>query len=225
MALFVFILKHYMKVPFSLSFVKLKDYQKFCLIKNPTNVDLLKCILNISDNDLSKIKSSKVDKLILDLNKLFEDKPVFKTQFTIYGTTYGFIPKLDDISYGENKDITSYINDWGNMHKAMAVMFRPIKQKFTSQYLIEDYEGSHVHAEVMKDMPLDIAMGAMVFFYNLTNELLNCIPKYLETEIKEEQTKGVVSAENGEAIQNSIHYLKKILQDLKKSLNSPYINA
>ena len=214
-----------MKVPFSLSFVKLKDYQKFSLIKNPTNVDLLKCILHVTDNDLSKMKSSKVDSLLKDVNKLFEDKPVFKDQFTIYGTTYGFIPKLDDISYGENKDITAYINDWGNMHKAMAVMFRPIKQKFTSQYLIEDYKGSHVYAEVMKDMPLDIAMGAMGFFYNLTNELLTCIPKYLETELIQEQMKGVVSPENGEAIQSYILLVKKTLQDLKKSLSFPYINA
>jgi len=214
-----------MKVPFSLSFVKLKDYQKYCLIENPSNVDLLKCILHVTDNDLSKMKSSKVDSLLNDLNKLFDDDPVFKPQFTIYGTTYGFIPKLDDISYGENKDITAYINDWGNMHKAMAVMFRPVKHKFTSQYLIEDYEGSHVYAEVMKDMPLDIALGAMVFFYDLTNELLNCIPKYLEKEIKQGQTTGAVSVENGADILSSIALLKKTLQDLKKSLDYRYISA
>jgi hypothetical protein len=107
-----------------------------------------------------------------------------------------------------------YLLPWGNMHKAMAVLYRPIKQKVGDKYIIEDYEGSHKYSEVMKDMPLDIVMGAMVFFYNLTNVLLKSMPSFLKKEAEKEQMQGVISPENGEAIQNSIHYLKKILQDL-----------
>jgi hypothetical protein len=75
------------------------------------------------------------------------------------------------------------------MHKAMAVLFRPIKQKQGSKYLIEEYEGSHKYSERMKNMPLDVVLGAMVFFWNLTSALLNCIPNYLDKEIKAEQMK------------------------------------
>jgi hypothetical protein len=50
------------------------------------------------------------------------------------------------------------------MHKAMAVLFRPIKKKQGTKYLIEDYEGSHKYSELMKEIPLDVVMGAMVFF-------------------------------------------------------------
>lgn len=214
-----------MKVPSSLSFVKLKDYQKFCLIKNPTNVDLLKCILNISDNDLSKMKSSKVDKLIFDLNKLFENEPVFKTQFTIYGTTYGFIPNLDDISYGENKDITTYINDWGNMHKAMAVMYRPLRTKIGSQYTIEQYHGSHVYSEIMKDMPLNIVLGSIGFFYSLTNELLSYIPKFLEDQTKEMEAIKMASPRSGNLMESCTLLLKETLHDLKKLQGFPYTSA
>ncbi len=203
-------------IPSTLKEVKLKDYQDFLLIENPSNDDLLKCILNINTKELGKIKDKDVDYLINHINKLFEQEHKYIPTFNLNGVAYGFIPNLDEITYGENKDVTSYINEWGNMHKAMAVLFRPIKQKQGHKYLIEEYEGSHKYSEVMKQMPLSVVLGAMVFFYNLTNELLNYIPNYLEKEVAKEQTIGQISQENGEAIQNYIHLLKETLQDLKK---------
>ena len=203
-------------IPSTLKEVKLKDYQDFLLIENPSNDDLLKCILNINTKELGKIKDKDVDYLINHINKLFEQEHKYIPTFNLNGVAYGFIPNLDEITYGENKDVTSYINEWGNMHKAMAVLFRPLKQKQGHKYLIEEYEGSHKYSEVMKQMPLSVVLGAMVFFYNLTNELLNYIPSYLEKELMKEQTKGQISQESGEAIQNYIHLLKETLQDLKK---------
>ena len=212
-------------IPSSLKEVKLKDYQEFLLIEEPTNDDLLKCILNINTKELGKVKDKDVDYLTQHINKLFDKEHEFVPTFKINDVLYGFIPNLDDITYGENKDVTSYINEWGNMHKAMAVLFRPIKQKQGHKYLIEEYEGSHKHSEAMKQMPLNAALGAMVFFYNLTNALLKSIPNYLEKELTKEQTKGVVSQENGVLIQSYILSLRGTLQDLKKLQNFPYTNA
>ena len=212
-------------IPSSLKEVKLKDYQEFLLIEDPTNDDLLKCVLNIDQKELGKIKASDVDYLMNHINSLFEKEKDFIPTFKMYGIEYGFVPNLDEITYGENKDVTTYINEWGTMHKAMAVLFRPIKQKLRDKYLIEDYEGSHKYSEVMKDMPLNVVMGAMVFFYNLTNVLLKSIPSFLEKEIAKEQMQGVISKENGEAIQNSILLLNQTLQDLEKLQSSPFISA
>jgi len=212
-------------IPSTLKEVKLKDYQDFLLIENPSNDDLLKCILNINTKELGKIKDKDVDYLINHINKLFDQEHKFIPTFNLNGVAYGFIPNLDEITYGENKDVTSYINEWGNMHKAMAVLFRPLKQKQGHKYLIEEYEGSHKYSEVMKQMPLSVVLGAMVFFYNLTNELLNYIPNYLEKELAKEQTIGLVSQESGEAIQNYIHLLKETLQDLKKLQDFRYTNV
>ena len=212
-------------IPSTLKEVKLKDYQDFLLIENPSNDDLLKCILNINTKELGKIKDKDVDYLINHINKLFEQEHKYIPTFNLNGVAYGFIPNLDEITYGENKDVTSYINEWGNMHKAMAVLFRPLKQKQGHKYLIEEYEGSHKYSEVMKQMPLSVVLGAMVFFYNLTNELLNYIPSYLQKEVTKEQTKGQISQESGEAIQNYIHLLKETLQDLKKLQSFRYTNV
>ena len=212
-------------IPSTLKEVKLKDYQSLLLIDKPNDEDLLKCILNINTKELGKIKDKDVDYLINHINKLFEQEHKFIPTFNLNGVAYGFIPNLDEITYGENKDITSYINEWGNMHKAMAVLFRPLKQKQGHKYLIEEYEGSHKYSEVMKQMPLSVVLGAMVFFYNLTNELLNYIPSYLEKEVVKEQMIGQISQENGEAIQNYIHLLKETLQDLKKLQDFRYTSV
>ena len=212
-------------VPSSLREVKLKDYQELLIKENPDNDDMLKCILNINTKELGKIKDKDVDNLLVIINKLFDKKHEFIPTFKMKGVLYGFIPKLDDITYGENKDVTSYINDWGNMHKAMAVLFRPVKQKQNSKYLIEDYEGSHKYSEMMKNMPLDVVLGAMVFFWNLTNALLNSIPNYLEKEMKQAQMQGVDLAESGVAIQSYMHLLKETLQNLKRLQSYPFINA
>ena len=107
----------------------------------------------------------------------------------------------------------------------MAVLFRPIKHKQRDKYIIEEYEGSQKYSEIMKEMPLDIVMGSMVFFYNLTNVLLKSIPSFLEKEMKREQMQGVISKENGGLIANSILLLNQTLQDLNKLQSFPYINV
>ena len=214
-------------LPTSLRQVKLKDYQELLIKENPDNDDMLKCILNINTKELGKIKNKDVDNLLLIINKLFDKKHKFIPTFKLNGVFFGIIPNLDNITYGENKDITTYINnkDWGNMHKAMAVLFRPIKQKHGSKYLIEEYEGSHKYSETLKNMPLDVVLGAMVFFWDLTNALLNYIPSYLENQTKQEQISGAVSIENGEVIQNYILLAKETLQSLNKLQSFPFINA
>jgi len=156
----------------------------------------------------------------------FENRQdTFKQTFKLNGVHFGFIPNLDDISYGENKDITSYINDWQQMHKAMSVLYRPITNSQKGKYLIQEYEGTRFTADKFKDCPLDIAFGAMVFFYNLTNELLKAIPNFIQKEAEKELMRGQISAENGEAIKNSIHSLRATLEDLERLQSYHYISA
>ena len=212
-------------IPESLDDITLEQYQTFLLIEEPTNDDLLSIFLNLNQQGIDKIKASEVDRMVVLINSLFETKQEHKRTFTLNGKEFGFIPDLDNITYGENKDITTYINDWQSMNKAMATLYRPITNKQKGKYLIQEYEGTREYSELMKQMPLSIVMGAMVFFYNLTNELLNYIPSYLEAQMKKEQMKGVISEENGEAIKKSIHLLKGTLEELTRLQDYPYINA
>lgn len=208
-----------LEIPENLNDIKLRQYQKFLKIDEPTNEDILKCFLDLTDQEINSIKLNDVEDLANEISEALKQEPLFTPVFKLNGIKYGFIPKLDDITYGENKDVTTYLNGFDNMHKAMAVLYRPIISKLGNKYLIEDYEGSHKYSDEMLNAPLGVVMGAMVFFYNLTNDLLKAIPNYLEKEIMTEQMQGVHLGKNGEDIQNSIHYLKATLEDLTRLQN------
>jgi hypothetical protein len=202
-----------------LSNVPLNSYQKYMLIDNPNEQDLLKCFLGLTQPELNKLPSKDIDDYLNQINNLLNlDHELIRT-FKLNGIEYGFIPKLDDITYGENLDVTKYIGEYGSMHKAMAVLFRPIKQKIRDQYLIEEYTGSYVYAEKFKDIPLDVVFGAIVFFYNLTNELLNSTLKYLEQQIQQDSQLQASLQESGVDIQSSIRSAKETLQDLIPSVS------
>ena len=212
-------------IPDNLNEITLGQYQEFLKIEEPTEEDILKVFLNLDLKGIGKVKAADVDKYAAHITSLFEQEQRHSLKFNLKGVEFGFLPNLDDITYGENKDVTAYLNDWQSMHKAMSVLYRPITQKLSGKYLIEGYEGSHKYGETMKSMPLGVVMGSMVFFYNLTNELLKAIPNYLEKEAMKEQMKGQISEQNGEAIKKYTHLLKETLGDLAKLQTYPYTLA
>ena len=212
-------------IPDNLNEITLGQYQEFLKIEEPTEEDILKVFLNLDLKGIGKVKAADVDKYATHITSLFEQEQRHSLKFNLKGVEFGFLPNLDDITYGENKDVTAYLNDWQSMHKAMSVLYRPITQKLSGKYLIEGYEGSHKYSETMKQMPLGVVMGSMVFFYNLTNELLKAIPNYLEKEAMKEQMKGQISEQNGEAIKKYTHLLKETLGDLAKLQTYPYTLA
>ena len=154
------------------------------------------------------------------LSKTEDLTPIFK----LGNTEFGFIPNLEKITLGEYIDLDSYLGQWDKMNLAMSVLYRPVTKRKDDRYLIEDYDGTR-YSDIMKQAPLNVCLGAMVFFYNLTNELLNCIPKYLETQLKDQQMTEAASVKNGEAIANCTVYLKETLQSLKKLQNYHYTSA
>jgi hypothetical protein len=105
------------------------------------------------------------------INKALNEKPPLISRWKFKDIELGFIPKLDDMTFGEYVDLDTYIVDWEQMHKAMAVLYRPVKQQFKGSYEIEKYNGDS-YWELMKKMPLSLVMGCMLFFWNLENDLV-----------------------------------------------------
>ena len=134
-------------VPDSLSEITLSQYQKFEKIDNDENRNtnfilhkLVEIFCNLDLRDIIKIKWSSVSKIANSINELFEkDHKLIKT-FTLNKKQYGFIPNLDDMTLGEYIDLDNSVSDWQQMHKAMAVLFRPITFKKGQRYLIQEYE-------------------------------------------------------------------------------------
>ena len=129
-------------IPESLDDITLEQYQRFTKIEEPTEEQILTTFLDISVEELRMLPAEFTDDFAGQIESIFKQDKEFTSTFILNGVRYGFIPKLDDITYGENKDLTTYLNDFSNMHKAMAVMYRPVTHFQKGKYLIESYEGS-----------------------------------------------------------------------------------
>tara|TARA_B000000532_G_C18809191_1_gene380579 strand:- start:181 stop:852 length:672 start_codon:yes stop_codon:yes gene_type:complete len=175
----------------------------------------LEIFTGINYEDGLKLKLSDVKRIVLKIENLLSQKPELVSNFKIGDTTFGFIPKLDDMTFGEYVDIDTNISDWNNMHKTMAVLYRPIKKKVKDKYIIEEYKGDLYH-EAMKIMPLDAAFSALIFFYHLGMDLSIGMTKYLEKDRKKETSQqSQILEENGVGISRSINLLKEMLQDMR----------
>lgn len=216
-------MKAYIDVPDSLSDIKLRQYQKFVKeTKDNEDTDfiqnkIIEIFCNVRASDVKKIKYTDIKKISDRINKLFEEKPALVRNFNLYGINYYFIPNLDEISLGEYIDIDTYISDWDNIHIAMNVLYRPLKQKLKEKYLIEDYNENN--NTVLQDMPLDAVMSSIFFFYHLGNDLLKVIVNYLQNSQEIQQALDQTSVKSGDGITVSMLSLKETLRNLKKLLD------
>jgi hypothetical protein len=215
-------MKIQIQVPTSLSEITLDQYQRFNKINTEENQDTnfllhktVEIFCGLELKDIAKIKMQSVKSVLKDIDNIFAEKPDLIPTFKLRGEEYGFIPKLDDISLGEYIDLDDSFTNWDNMHKAMAVLYRPITMRKEDKYLIEEYNGTD-DAEIMKQMRLDVVMGSMVFFYNLNSELLQTILNYLNREIPNQMnTSQLQTLEiNGDGINQSMDLLKEMLPNL-----------
>jgi hypothetical protein len=136
-------------------------------------------------------------------------------KFKVGDITFGWIPKLDDMSYGEFLDLNSNISDWETMIISMGVCYRPITKEFNGKYLVEEYKGDTYH-DALKQMPMDAVVGAMVFFWNLGLDCTTYILKHLEQKNTMTFQKQLSLVETGVGMQQSMNSLGATLQNMKR---------
>lgn len=187
-----------LSVPDALSDITLGQYQKYLKILDSNkdddnaaefiNLKTIEIFCDVEFKDVLKIPLAEAEKVLTIINKAFDEKPDIIRHFKLLNVDMGFIPNLERISLGEYIDVENNIVDWQTMHKAMAVLYRPVNFRSKEKYTIAPYEPSDEVSELMKEMPLDVAMSSMVFFYALGMELLKAIPTFIQKNLTEEQT-------------------------------------
>ena len=192
-------------IPTELKEIKLAQYQAFLKIAKDNedseflHQKMVQTFCGIDLKEVAEIKYKDVVDITNSLGKMFDiksHKHILK--FKLGGVEFGFIPHLDDMTFGEYTDLDTYITNWDDMHKAMAVLYRPIKKNgLNGTYEIEKYNGSITYSDVMKHAPLDVVFGANVFFYSLGNELLNSTLTYLENNQEIQTILHQHNSENG----------------------------
>lgn len=223
-------------LPATMRDIKLSQWQKYVdvLEKNKDaeltdflEKKLLGIFCGVELKDIDRIGLSVFDSSIQHLSSVLNSKPELIRTFKLTGTDgvtveFGLIPNFDKMSYGEFVDLEKYLFVDKDFHRAMAVMYRPIKFKNKDSYLIHDYKGTEYLAEVMKDTPLDVALGARVFFYRLgmklSRAILNSSRQLLEEDsILSEEEKSVLT-KNIAGIKSFTHLQGELLSKSTKLL-------
>ena len=210
-------------VPNDLSEIKLWQYQKFVKIQEDNTDEnflaskMIEIFCGISLKEAYTLKAKDVHRITGILADMFEQKPHIKTRFVLNGIEYGFIPNLDDMTLGEYVDLDTYLGKWQQVEKAMAVLYRPIINTYKNKYTIEEYKAEG--QDVYKDMPMDIVLGSMLFFYRLGIALSRLMTVYLEQNKEKPLPPSLNLGRNGDGINQFLHSLRGILDDLSISLN------
>ena len=173
-------------VPESIDEIKLNQYQLFLKLQDEISekeIDQVSYMIQVINifvkGDLSKIEKLPVSKLeeifqtVLNLFQQGESK-LFQ-RVTIKGKEYGMHSNLSDISTSEFADIQEFEKKGfsENLHKILAVLYRPIIQEASGLYRLESYTGLEGRDELFKEhFPCEVVDGAIVFFWTLRNELL-----------------------------------------------------
>jgi hypothetical protein len=193
---------------------------------------MIEIFCGIQLKDVVRMKLTSVNDLVIHFNKIFSEKPKFKQRFKIGDIEFGFIPNLENISFGEYVDLDNYLAKWDDFHKAMAVMYRPIIRKHGDKYEIAEYTGAAEFCDLMKFAPLDVAISSSVFFWTLGSELLNATLNFMEKELTKMKTDESLTLtqelsleKSGVGIVQSMDSLRETLRNTTKLLNTDYLSV
>ena len=198
-------------IPQSIADIKLHQFQKYNelllrddLTQSQFDIRKVEIFTNIKRDEITLISSKDFVEISQQIDLALEQTVEFKPTFFIQDVEFGFITNFDKISQGEFIDISNYGTNIDEMHKLMAVLFRPIKKKDSlGNYEIISYQGTDQYANIMKHTPMNIVNGALVFFSSLASELVNYTQKYMMEEQARDEVPATIST-NGDGMLQSM---------------------
>jgi hypothetical protein len=151
---------------------------------------LLATYLGISENELKNANKEQV-KFVEQVvfNKMTQDfnKDMIFT-FDYKGITYGFENDWKKLAWGAWQDLEflSSENITENIHKILAVLYRPVTKMKGTKYVIEEYDSNTVEerAEAFQKIPIKIWFGASQLFFFISSRYINDIKNTLEHQMK-----------------------------------------
>ena len=214
-----------LRIPTSLNEITLAQYQEFAKLEadldktkdTAIQLKIVEIFCKVPEVVVRNMKATDIAEICEIINTMFDTEHQLINRFRLKGIDYGFIPELDDMSFGEYMDLDTFISDNDNLHRAVNVLFRPIEHKRGNRYTIKDYNPDT--SEIAKDFPLDAVLGAIVFFYSLGKDLSMVMLNSLDSKNEKALAQHLISQPSGDGSIHSMQSLKAILQDLKISLN------
>ena len=164
--------------------LKLRHLQVFETTDDP--IERVKAVTGFPVDTLRKMPHAVIIKADEHLRRL--EKQEVSTHLKVIeldGVEYGFVPDWEEFTTGEWIDMEGYTkNFWPNAHKAMSLLYRPIKQRLGDSYTIEPYTAKE-DARPFLDLPAPVVAGALLFFWNSEQELWSDLQSSLIQKAKE----------------------------------------
>ena len=210
------------QVPTHINDMTLEQYQKFALIDDTDQEfaihKTIEIFCGIDIQKVAKMRLKDAEELSKELLEVLDTNTSFENQFTLDGVKYGFIPDLEKMTLGEYIDLEDGLKDPKQYHKAMAVMFRPIKKEFGKLYTIEPYEASQQMHHIMKNAPLGTTSAAIVFFWRIVKESQTGLKGYMKKLGTEAKTilESLNSVPNTGGLTHSTLLAKETLQSIEQ---------
>lgn len=192
-------------IPESLEDITLCQYQDFQnVLDNNEEHDndfvykkMVQIFCNMPLSVVDNMRQVDFVSIVNTLKEILEEKHDIKMLIDFHDIKLGFIPKLDDITAGEFADLSKHITSIKSMHRAMAVLYRPVKGSIKGgKYNIVEYTNTIEYSEAMKQLPMSVVQSSLLFFWTLKIELLQATLKYLKEE-EMKSTHGLAKSGNG----------------------------
>ena len=228
--------KFVLEVPSNIEDIRLEQYQKWLNISKDLDkendesnefmqIKLIEIFCDANYDQIRRLPAAVYEFAIEQILRVRNESTPLVKNFSMVGNDeveieFGMIPNLDAMTSGEYIDLDTLITDWGNMHKAMAVLYRPVLKKKKELYDIEEYSTYEKYEEVMKHAPLNVALGALLFFYRLgiklSRHILNSSVEELTQEERTQVEKNLL-AKSGVGINQYMQSLEEIYLNLMRS--------
>lgn|SRR5690606_9635165 len=207
-------MKQTVYIPEKLSEITLRQYQEF--LKDESKAVEIFCGID----DIKNVSKKDYEFLVESISKVLNELPgELVTRFRVNNVEYGFIPNLDNMTLGEFIDLDDSLGDDKQLLRSMNVLCRPITKTIADKYDIEPYTA--VINNDLLDMPLDAVLSSHVFFWNLSNQLLEITQNFLdhqEQAIQKDPRLQNLLMKNGVGISHLKSSLTETSQGLKKLL-------
>jgi hypothetical protein len=148
----------------------------------------IELLAGLKPDSLKNATWESIEQASTNLNWLISEPDPFTLKlplvrrFELEGKQYGFIPDMSKLTVGEYADLETLCKDgvFDVLNKLCSILFREVTSEKLDKYNIKVYDPSPDREEAMKNLQMDIAVGAVVFFCNTAKELIFTTERYLQ---------------------------------------------
>lgn len=180
-----------------ITIAKFKKVQSIIDGKHSDEVKVFKAICalcSMTEKVMRKVPKEAFDDLVNHMSWVMvaptrDEKFPLIPRVKIGRREYGLIPDFTRLTTGEFIDLENASKGgfYNSLEDVMAILYRPITKSVGDFYEVEPYNPHRDKSKLMKDMMMDVALGAMVFFSHIGRTLALDSLSYLKTQAKEAQ--------------------------------------